>query len=144
MCEHHGSRPSAPLSRRTALSAAGAGLLIAGLTSRHTPAIAYTGSVPAVGAARVSRITAGTTLVHADMHNHTLLSDGDGDPALAFDSMRSAGLDVAALTDHATYSENALGDVLTDALPPDYHQAAGLTRAAAPSGRPAGHRRSAR
>ncbi|MGH3336696.1 MAG: CehA/McbA family metallohydrolase, partial [Nocardioides sp.] len=31
------------------------------------------------------------------------------------------------LTDHATYSENALGDVLTDALPPDYHQAAGLT-----------------
>ena len=127
MCEHHGSLPSAPLSRRTALSAAGAGLLIAGLTSRHTPAIADTGSVPAVGAARASRITAGTTLVHADLHNHTLLSDGDGDPALAFDSMRSAGLDVAALTDHATYSDNALGDVLTDALPPDYHQAAGLT-----------------
>ena len=127
MCEHHGSLPSAPLSRRTALSAAGAGLLIAGLTSRHTPAIADTGSAPAVGAARASRITTGTTLVHADLHNHTLLSDGDGDPALAFDSMRSAGLDVAALTDHATYSDNALGDVLTDALPPDYHQAAGLT-----------------
>lgn len=127
MCEHHGSLPSAPLSRRTALSAAGAGLLIAGLTSRHTPAIADTGSVPSVGAARASRITTGTTLVHADLHNHTLLSDGDGDPALAFDSMRSAGLDVAALTDHATYSDNALGDVLTDALPPDYHQAAGLT-----------------
>jgi hypothetical protein len=65
--------------------------------------------------------------VHADLHNHTLLSDGDGDPALAFDSMRSAGLDVAALTDHATYSDNELGDVLTDALPADYHQAAGLT-----------------
>ena len=127
MCEHHGSLPSAPLSRRTALSATGAGLLIAGLTSRHTPAIADTGPAPAVGAARASRITTGTTLVHADLHNHTLLSDGDGDPALAFDSMRSAGLDVAALTDHATYSDNALGDVLTDALPPDYHQAAGLT-----------------
>ena len=127
MCEHHGSLPSAPLSRRTALSAAGAGLLIAGLTSRHAPAIADSGAVPAVGAARTSRITSGTTLVHADLHNHTLLSDGDGDPALAFDSMRSAGLDVAALTDHATYSDNALGDVLTDALPPDYHQAAGLT-----------------
>ena len=127
MCEHHGSLPSAPLSRRTALSVTGAGLLIAGLTSRHTPAIADTGSAPAVGAARASRITTGTTLVHADLHNHTLLSDGDGDPALAFDSMRSAGLDVAALTDHATYSDNALGDVLTDALPPDYHQAAGLT-----------------
>ncbi len=65
--------------------------------------------------------------MHADLHNHTLLSDGDGDPALAFDSMRSAGLDVAALTDHATFSDNALGDVLTDAFPPDYHQAAGLT-----------------
>ena len=65
--------------------------------------------------------------MHADLHNHTLLSDGDGDPALAFDSMRSAGLDVAALTDHATYSDNALGDLVTDALPPDYHQAAGLT-----------------
>jgi hypothetical protein len=127
MCEHHGSLPSAPLSRRTALSAAGAGLLLAGLTSRHTPAIADSGSVPAAGAARASRITTGTTLVHADLHNHTLLSDGDGDPALAFDSMRSAGLDVAALTDHATYSDNALGDVLTEALPPDYHQAAGLT-----------------
>ncbi len=126
MCEHHGSLPTAPLSRRTALSAAGAGLLIAGLTSRHTPAIADTGSVPAVGAARASRITTGTTLVHADLHNHTLLSDGDGDPALAFDSMRGAGLDVAALTDHATYSDNALG-VLTDALPQDYRQAAGLT-----------------
>ena len=65
--------------------------------------------------------------MHADLHNHTLLSDGDGDPALAFDSMRSAGLDVAALTDHATFSDNALGDLITDALPPDYHQAAGLT-----------------
>ena len=56
----------------------------------------------AAGAARASRITQGTTLVHADLHNHTLLSDGDGDPALAFASMRSAGLDVAAITDHTT------------------------------------------
>jgi hypothetical protein len=30
------------------------------------------------------------------------MSDGDGDPANAFASMRSAGLDVAALTDHTT------------------------------------------
>ena len=127
MCEHHGTLPTRPLSRRTALTAAGTGLLIAGLTVPHTSAIAATGRKPAVGASRRSRITRGTTLVHADLHNHTLLSDGDGDPAAAFDSMRSAGLDVAALTDHATYSDNALGDVLTDALPPDYHQAAGLT-----------------
>lgn len=53
------------------------------------------------GAARASRITGGTVLVHADLHNHTLLSDGNGDPERAFPSMRDAGLDVAALTDHA-------------------------------------------
>ncbi|MGH3842274.1 MAG: CehA/McbA family metallohydrolase [Pseudonocardiaceae bacterium] len=56
---------------------------------------------PEGGAARSSRISRGTLLVHADMHNHTLLSDGAGDPEAAFPSMRDAGLDVAALTDHA-------------------------------------------
>ncbi|MGH3945742.1 MAG: hypothetical protein ACRDSI_11945, partial [Pseudonocardiaceae bacterium] len=56
---------------------------------------------PEGGAARDSRISRGTVLVHADMHNHTLLSDGAGDPEAAFPSMRDAGLDVAALTDHA-------------------------------------------
>jgi hypothetical protein len=56
---------------------------------------------PEGGAARHSRIGRGTVLVHADLHNHTLLSDGDGDPDAAFPSMRDAGLDVAALTDHA-------------------------------------------
>ncbi len=56
---------------------------------------------PEDGAARSSRISRGTVLVHGDMHNHTLLSDGAGDPEAAFPSMRDAGLDVAALTDHA-------------------------------------------
>jgi len=56
---------------------------------------------PEGGAARHSRISRGTVLVHADLHNHTLLSDGAGDPDAAFPSMRDAGLDVAALTDHA-------------------------------------------
>jgi hypothetical protein len=55
----------------------------------------------ASGAGRASRISRGTMLVHADLHNHTLLSDGMGDPDAAFPSMREAGLDVAALTDHA-------------------------------------------
>ena len=130
MCDHHGNRghlPPRPLTRRTALLSAGAGLFLAGLTSPRTPAIAATGSTPAVGAARASRITSGTTLVHADLHNHTLLSDGDGDPAAAFDSMRAAGLDVAALTDHTTFSDNALGDVLTEMMPQEYTQLAGLT-----------------
>lgn len=54
------------------------------------------------GASRASAITQATTLVHADMHNHTAMSDGDGDPANAYASMREAGLDVAALTDHTT------------------------------------------
>jgi hypothetical protein len=56
---------------------------------------------PEGGADRRSRISRGTLLVHADLHNHTLLSDGAGDPEAAFPSMRKAGLDVAALTDHA-------------------------------------------
>jgi hypothetical protein len=56
---------------------------------------------PGAGAARSSRISRGTLLVHADLHNHTLLSDGEGDPEAAFPAMREAGLDVAALTDHA-------------------------------------------
>lgn len=46
-------------------------------------------------------------MVSADLHNHTFLSDGDGDPAAAFESMRRAGIDVAALTDHATVSQGA-------------------------------------
>lgn len=53
---------------------------------------------------RTSRLFPGTWLAHADLHNHTLFSDGAGNPDLAFDSMRSAGLDVAALTDHSTVS----------------------------------------
>jgi hypothetical protein len=56
------------------------------------------------GASRASRVTRGTTLVHADLHNHTLLSDGMGEPELAHASLRAAGMDVAALTDHATDS----------------------------------------
>ena len=45
---------------------------------------------------------AGPFLVIADLHNHTVLSDGRGDPEAAFQQMRHAGLDVAALTDHAS------------------------------------------
>lgn len=57
-----------------------------------------------VGAERTSRLPAGagTVLLHADLHNHTLLSDGAGSPEDAYASMRDAGLDVAALTDHAS------------------------------------------
>ncbi|WP_432834939.1 CehA/McbA family metallohydrolase [Dactylosporangium sp. CA-092794] len=46
-------------------------------------------------------VARGPELLHADLHNHTLLSDGAGAPEAAFASMRAAGLDVAAVTDHA-------------------------------------------
>ncbi len=89
-----------------------------------------TGSGPApAGAARTSRVTAGTTLVSADLHNHTLLSDGDGDPQQAFARMRDAGLDVAALTDHATLTDHLGRDLAAGRLPPGYTAVAGLTRA---------------
>jgi hypothetical protein len=56
------------------------------------------------GTSRVSRLFPGWWLAHADLHNHTWLSDGAGDPRLAFASMRSAGLDVAALSDHSRWA----------------------------------------
>lgn len=134
MCEtepHVHPEPSAGLSRR-AVAAAGPGLLIAGAlrstVGAIAPGAAYGDTAsPRQGASRTSRITRGTRLVHADLHNHTLLSDGDGDPAKAFASMRSAGLDVAALTDHATLSDSVLGEVLDGLLPPEYKQVAGIT-----------------
>lgn len=55
------------------------------------------------GASRASKLFPGTRLAHGDFHNHTLISDGAGDPAAAFDSMRRSGLDIAAITDHALY-----------------------------------------
>jgi hypothetical protein len=56
------------------------------------------------GTSRRSRLFPGPFLVHADLHNHTTLSDGRGDPARAFASMREAGLDAAALTDHSRWA----------------------------------------
>lgn len=134
MCEsesHVHPEPPAGLSRR-AVSAAGPGLLIAATLSSAVgsiaPGAAYGDTTsPRQGASRTSRVSRGTRLVHADLHNHTLLSDGDGDPAKAFASMRSAGLDVAALTDHATLSDSVLGEVLDGLLPQEYKQVAGIT-----------------
>jgi hypothetical protein len=56
---------------------------------------------PQVDARRSRLFDDGTRLAYADLHNHTLLSDGSGAPEEAFAAMRAAGLDVAALTDHA-------------------------------------------
>jgi hypothetical protein len=63
------------------------------------------------GTSRRSRLFPGRWLVHADLHNHTRLSDGKGDPERAFASMRAAGLDVAAITDHSRWASAFLGVV---------------------------------
>jgi hypothetical protein len=47
-------------------------------------------------------------LIWADLHNHSLLSDGAGDPERAFEQLRAAGLDAAALTDHASIPHGEL------------------------------------
>jgi hypothetical protein len=65
--------------------------------------------VDAWGTSRRSRLFPGAWLVHADLHNHTQLSDGAGDPGRAFASMRAAGLDVAAITDHSRWASAFLG-----------------------------------
>ena len=92
------------MNRRRLLAGAGGLLMLAatpGSARASTTGVAG-GEPDRTGASRTSRISHSTSLVHADLHNHTLMSDGIGDPELAFESMRSAGLDVAALTDHAT------------------------------------------
>src|SRR4051794_33321397 len=58
------------------------------------------------GTRRVSDLMPGYFCVAADLHNHTRLSDGRGDPREAFASMRRAGQDVAALTDHANLASS--------------------------------------
>ncbi len=129
MCDSVNDVPSRHISRRAAIASTGAGLMLSHSIWNRLPRIGEGNAVPVAGASRTSRLATGTQLVHADLHNHTLLSDGMGDPALAFDSMRSAGLDVAALTDHATLSDSLLGEVLGSMLPPQYKRAAGITPA---------------
>lgn len=59
----------------------------------------------------------GTFLVHGDLHNHSMLSDGAGDPERAFAQMRAAGLDVAALTDHASIPRHQLESLRQEDYP---------------------------
>jgi hypothetical protein len=90
------------ISRRALLrgAAAASGAL---LLARPAGALARpVGPRDSYGTPRASRLFPGTAVAHADLHNHTLMSDGAGDPEAAFASMRDAGLDVAALTDHSS------------------------------------------
>lgn len=74
---------------------------------------------------RSSRISSGSRLLFGDLHNHSLFSDGAGDPEYAFLQMRAAGLDVAALTDHDSIPRHQV-DFLD---PADYPDAAALALA---------------
>ncbi|TDD98908.1 CehA/McbA family metallohydrolase [Jiangella asiatica] len=122
----------AGLRRRDLLAGAG-GLLLASVAAGTpgadaVPTAAGDATVrQARGADRASLITRDRRLVHADLHNHTALSDGAGDPERAFASLRSAGLDVAALTDHAIVADGAL-TVLDPLLPADANRVLGLSR----------------
>ncbi len=53
----------------------------------------------------------GPFLVVGDLHNHSTLSDGRGTPDAAYRQMREAGLDVAALTDHASIPRSRRGEL---------------------------------
>jgi hypothetical protein len=55
--------------------------------------------------------------VQADLHNHSLNSDGLGDPERAFAQMRAAGLDAAALTDHASTPRDVVATLSLDHYP---------------------------
>jgi hypothetical protein len=106
------------ISRRTLLrgAAAASGAL---LLARPSGALAQPlGPRDAYGTSRASRLFPDSWVAHADLHNHTLLSDGSGDPEAAFGSMRDAGLDVAALTDHST-----VGQVIPGPFASDQHAA---------------------
>ncbi|MDX1620134.1 MAG: hypothetical protein R3320_04030 [Nitriliruptorales bacterium] len=98
--------------------AAAGTLLFAPAFTRGVPLRATgLGPVADLAASRASKLfpDEATMLVHADLHNHTLMSDGIGDADAAFASMRDHGLDVAALTDHATFSQH-LPDSICEAL----------------------------
>jgi hypothetical protein len=109
-----------PLSRRTFLSgSAAAGALLAASGSGALARPLGGSSAAAAQTSRASRLFPSTRVAHADLHNHTLLSDGSGNAELAFASMRDAGLDVAALTDHTTFSKALPHEAQTVTCMPD-------------------------
>ena len=93
------------LTRRELLKVgAGAGAL---LISR--PRTAWGAPVDTFPTSRQSRLFPGdgTFVVHSDLHNHSLMSDGATPPEEVFGAMRVANLDVAAMTDHANLAKAA-------------------------------------
>jgi hypothetical protein len=89
-------------------------MLVAAPTTAH----AYRFLRTAAGGAtsRASRLFPGSPMVvaHADLHNHTLISDGAGRAEDAFAMLRDAGMDVASLTDHTVFGSLAGDSVCGD------------------------------
>lgn len=71
------------------------------LVANPSPALtSWLATARGAGAQRRSALFPGVRLVHADLHNHSHLSDGAGDPSVFHSLLRAAGIDIAALTDH--------------------------------------------
>ncbi|MGH9184360.1 MAG: DUF3604 domain-containing protein [Acidimicrobiales bacterium] len=98
-------------------SAAAGALLVA--TPASAFARAFLRTMAGGATSRQSRLFPGdgTMVAHADLHNHTLLSDGAGRVEEAFGMLRSAGMDVASLTDHTVFG-SVVQDSLCDACSP--------------------------
>lgn len=90
------------------------------------------------GTSRGSRLFPDQGLVHADLHNHSHFSDGRGDPAQFYRRIGQAGIDVAALTDHATAPDTVYGPDVGPGpacfAPPDWDSTGVLADAATTDG----------
>ncbi|MHB8511797.1 MAG: CehA/McbA family metallohydrolase domain-containing protein [Actinomycetota bacterium] len=87
-----------------AVAAVGGGLALGRAIGSTLGGVAH-----ATGASRYSKLDPNhdLMLVHTDLHNHSVISgDAVGDPGLALQQMRSAGIDVACLTEHAVSGKN--------------------------------------
>ena len=87
------------IDRRTLL----AGGLAAGAVLALQPAQTFAQPLwtgRAAGASRRSSLFPGVHLVHGDLHNHSHLADGMGDPTLLYTTLRAACIDAPAPFDH--------------------------------------------
>ena len=87
------------MDRRTFLKTAA--VLAGGLAV--SPSLGSTlGGLSTGGAGRRSRLGGSLTLVHSDLHNHSLMSgDALGDVHGALNAIKARGIDVACMTEHA-------------------------------------------
>jgi uncharacterized protein DUF3604 len=73
-----------------------------GLAMRPALGSTLGGLARTTGASRRSKLGGSLTLVHTDLHNHSLISgDALGTPHLALGDIRARGIDVACMTEHA-------------------------------------------